>query len=102
MERKESSMSDADNLYDLEEIHTPPALMMHGRAVLYFQRPPNGPLSHYDVRDMARLIVAVLNKSHRDGLSVAELRAEVTDLKRLNGELADMLEAVDSHSSADY
>jgi hypothetical protein len=88
--------------YALDENHTPPALMLHGRAVLYFQRPPNGHLSHYDVRDTARLIVAVLNKSHRDGFSIAELRAELADLKRLNGEMADMLEAVDSHSSADY
>ena len=59
--------------YLLDEGHTPPALTLHGEIIFYFQRPPLGH-PHYQVRETARLIVALLNKSYREGLSVADLK----------------------------
>jgi hypothetical protein len=52
--------------YALDESCTPPALLHHGKQVFHFQRAAMGSFSHYEVREMARLIVAVLNKSYRE------------------------------------
>jgi len=58
--------------YALDESCTPPALLHHGRQVFHFQRPPMGSFSHYDVRDVARLVVALLNKNHREVVGIEE------------------------------